>query len=65
MMPNDQPHRKTSYHYFRLWVKQGTGSGTITPSGTWPGSSSVKKPRPLQSSIAKAFAQLANPDFVA
>lgn len=23
MMPNDLPHWKTCYHYFRLWAKQG------------------------------------------
>lgn len=23
MMPNDLPHWKTCYHYFRLWSKQG------------------------------------------
>lgn len=23
MMPNDFPHWKTTYHYFRLWAKQG------------------------------------------
>ena len=66
MIPNDLPHWKTAYHYFRLWAK----------AGVWKAIHDAvrdmvrvihgkKKPRPLRSSTAKAFALLAKPEYVA
>ena len=60
MMPNDLPSWKTCYHYFRIWAKQGIWEkiqnelrdGARLKAGK-------KKPRPLRSLTAKAFAQLA------
>jgi len=66
MMPNDLPNWKTCYHYFRLWAKQGHWErihNTIRDLARL--ASGKKKPRPLRLLTAKAFAQLANPDFVA
>lgn len=66
MMPNDLPHWKTCYHYFRLWAKQGHWERihhAIRDLARLK--HGKKKPRLLRSSIAKAFEQLANPDFVA
>jgi len=65
MMPNDLPHWKTCYHYFRIWAKQGV----------WLNIHEIlrdqarlalgkKKPRPLRSSTVKVFAQLASEEFV-
>lgn len=66
MMPNDLPHWKTCYHYFRLWAKQGHWERihhAIRDLARLKHGN--KKPRRLRYSIAKAFAQLANPDLVA
>ena len=66
MMPNDLPHWKTCYHYFRLWAKQGYWEKihhAIRDKARLK--VGKKKPRPLRYLIAKAFEQLANPDFVA
>lgn len=66
MMPNDLPHWKTCYHYFRLWAKQGHWERihhVIRDLACLE--HGIEKPRLLRSSIGKAFAQLANPDFVA
>ena len=66
MMPNDLPHWKTCYHYFRLWAKQGHWERIHHAIRDMARLKlGKKKPRQLRSSIAKAFAQLANPDFVA
>ena len=66
MMPNDLPHWKTCYHYFRLWAKQGhwerIHSSLRDMSRLAAGK---KKPRQLRLSIVKAFEQLASPEFVA
>ena len=66
MMPHDLPHWKTCYHYFRLWAKQGHWERVHhAVRDLLRLKSGKKKPRPLRSSIAKAFEQLANPEFVA
>lgn len=66
MMPHDLPHWKTCYHYFRLWAKQGVWEKIHHSLRDMARlSQGKKKPRPLRSSTARAFAQLANPDFVA
>jgi transposase len=66
MMPNDLPNWKTCYHYFRLWAKQGVWEKIDTALRDLVRTASgKKKPRPLRSLTAKAFTQLANPDFVA
>jgi len=66
MMPNDLPHWKTCYHYFRLWAKQGHWERIHHAIRDLVRlKSGKKKPRLLRSSIVKAFAQLASPDFVA
>ena len=66
MMPHDLPPWKTCYHYFRLWAKQGHWERIHHAVRDLARVKlGKKKPRPLRSSIAKAFAQLANPDFVA
>ena len=66
MMPNDLPHWKTCYHYFRLWAKQGHWErihhairDLVRPLH------GKKKPRLLRSLTAKAFELLANADYVA
>jgi putative transposase len=65
MMPNDLPHWKTCYHYFRLWAKQGHWERIHTAlRDAVRLAAGKKKPRPLRLSIVKAFAQLANPEFV-
>ena len=65
MMPNDLPPWKTCYHYFRLWAKQGHRERIHhAVRDIARVKLGKKKPRPLRSSIAKAFAQLANPEFV-
>ena len=65
MMPNDLPHWKTCYHYFRLWAKLGhwerIHSGLRDMARL---ASGKKKPRLLRLSIVKAFEQLASPEFV-
>ena len=66
LMPHDLPHWKTCYHYFRLWAKQGHWERihyAIRDLARLK--QGKKKPRLLRSSIVKAFAQLASPDFVA
>ncbi len=66
MMPNDLPHWKTSYHYFRLWAKQGVWlriHDALRDSARL--ALGKKKPRPLRSSTVKVFEQLASPEFVA
>lgn len=66
LMPHDLPHWKTCYHYFRLWAKQGYWERIHHAIRDLARLKlGKKKPRLLRSSIAKAFAQLANPDFVA
>jgi putative transposase len=66
MMPHDLPHWKTCYHYFRLWAKQGHWERIHHAVRDLARvKNGKKKPRLLRPSIAKAFAQLANPDFVA
>lgn len=66
MMPHDLPHWKTCYHYFRLWAKGGHWERIHHAIRDLARLKlGKKKPRLLRSSIAKAFAQLANPDFVA
>ena len=66
MIPNDLPHWKTVYHYFRLWAKLGIWQkvhDSIRDLARLE--HGKKKPRPLRSSTAKAFAQLAKPEYVA
>jgi putative transposase len=64
-MPNDLPHWKTCYHYVRLWAKQGHWELIHTAlRDAVRLAAGKKKPRPLRLSIVKAFAQLANPEFV-
>lgn len=66
MMPHDLPPWKTCYHYFRLWAKQGYWERIHHAiRDLLRLKVGKKKPRLLRSSIAKAFEQLANPDFVA
>lgn len=65
MMPHDLPHWKTCYHYFRLWAKQGWWKqihDTLRDKARLK--VGKKKPPRLRSLTAKAFAQLANPEFV-
>jgi transposase len=65
MMPNDLPHWKTCYHYFRLWSKLGFWK-QIHDAIRDQARAAVgkKKPQRLRFLTAKAFEQLANPDFV-
>lgn len=66
MMPHDLPHWKTCYHYFRIWAKQGVWyelHEKLRDLARLAGGK--KKPPQLRSLTAKAFAQLANPEFVA
>lgn len=66
MMPNDLPHWKTCYHYFRLWAKQEIWKkihDSLRDQARLK--HGKKKPQRLRLSIVKAFAQLANPEFVA
>ena len=66
MMPNDLPHWKTCYHYFRLWAKAGAWEGIHHALRDMARlGHGKKKPRRLRSSTARAFGRLANPDFVA
>jgi len=66
MMPDDLPHWKTCYHYFRLWAKLGHWERIHHALRDAARSAlGKKKPRPLRSSIVRAFAQLASPEFVA
>jgi putative transposase len=65
MMPNDLPHWKTCYHYFRLWAKLGHWErihSTLRDMARL--ASGKKKPRLLRLSIVKAFGQLASQEFV-
>lgn len=65
MMPHDLPHWKTCYHYFRLWAKQGYWEKiqhAIRDKARLK--AGKKKPRPLRPLTAKAFTQLATPEFV-
>lgn len=65
-MPNDLPHWKTCYHYFRLWAKQGHWQRIHDAIRDLLRMKHGKKePRLLRSSTARVFAQLANPDYVA
>ena len=65
MMPNDLPHWKTCYHYFRLWAKLGHWERIHAALRDMARlATGKKKPRPLRLSIAKAFEQLASPEFV-
>ena len=65
MMPNDLPHWKTCYHYFRLWAKLGHWKRIHTALRDMARlAAGKKKPRPLRLSIVKAFGQLASPEFV-
>ena len=65
-MPHDLPPWKTCYHYFRLWAKQGHWERIHHALRDLARlKQGKKKPRLLRSSTAKAFGQLANPDFVA
>lgn len=65
MMPNDLPHWKTCYHYFRLWAKHGHWERihhALRDRARLE--HAKKKPRLLRLLTAKAFEQLANPEFV-
>jgi putative transposase len=65
MMPNDLPHWKTCYHYFRLWAKLGYWERIHSALRDLARlASGKKKPRRLRLSIVKAFEQLASPEFV-
>ena len=65
MMPNDLPHWKTCYHYFRLRAKPGHWERIhTTPRDMARLATGKKKPRPLRLSIVKAFGQPAGPEFV-
>ena len=65
MMPNDLPHWKTCYHYFRLWAKQGHWERIHAALRDMARLVAGKKsPDPLRLSIVKAFGQLASPEFV-
>ena len=65
MMPNDLPPWKTCYHYFRIWAKQGVWERIHHHLRDLARlKAGKKKPRPLRSLTAKAFAQLATPEFV-
>jgi len=66
MMPGDLPCWKTVYHYFRLWAKNGVWKqihDRLRDKARL--AAGKKKPRPLRSSTVKAFALLANPEYVA
>jgi len=66
MVPNDMPHWKTVYHYFRLWAKLGVWQKVHDSVRDLARlQHGKKKPRPLRSSTAKAFEQLARPEYVA
>jgi putative transposase len=65
MMPNDLPHWKTCYHYFRLWAKLGYWEQIHHAIRDMVRLAvGKKKPRLLRLSIVKAFGQLASPEFV-
>src|SRR4051812_35609273 len=63
-MPNDLAPWKTCYHYFRLWAKLGIWEkvhhALLDRARLAAGK---KKPQRLRSSTARAFAQLASPEF--
>ena len=64
-MPVDLPPWKTCYHYFRLWAKLGVWERihhALRDRARL--AAGKKKPPRLRSSTAKAFAQLASPEFV-
>lgn len=66
MVPNDLPPWKTVYHYFRKWSKEGVWIVIHDALRDFARQMhGKKKPRPLRYSTAKAFAQLAKPEFVA
>ena len=66
MMPHDLPPWKTCYHYFRKWAKQGHWERIHHAIRDMARLKlGKKKPRPLRSSTAKAFEQLARPEYVA
>ena len=66
MIPNDLPHWKTVYHYFRLWSQQGVWIAIHDAIRDLARlAHGKKKPRPLRSSTARAFALLAKPEYVA
>jgi putative transposase len=65
-IPNDMPHWKTVYHYFRLWAKLGVWQKVHDSVRDLARlQHGKKKPRQLRSSTAKAFEQLARPEYVA
>ena len=65
MMPNDLPHWKTCYHYFRLWAKLGHWERIHHAIRDMARLAAGKKsPDRCGSSIVKAFGQLASPEFV-
>jgi putative transposase len=66
MIPNDLPHWKTVYHYFRLWAKLGIWQKVHDAIRDMARlNHGKKKPQLLRSSTVKAFAQLAKPEYVA
>lgn len=66
MLPNDLPHWKTVYHYFRLWAKLGIWQKVHDAIRDMARlNHGKKKPRALRSSTVKAFARLARPEYVA
>ena len=66
MIPNDLPPWKTVYHYFREWSKEGIWIGIHDALRDFARQMhGKKKPRPLRYSTARAFAQLAKPEYVA
>lgn len=65
MMPHDLPPWKTCYHYFRIWAKQGLWERIHNHLRDLARlKAGKKKPQALRSLTAKAFAQLATPEFV-
>ena len=65
MMPDDLPHWKTCHHYFRLWAKLGYWERIHHTIRDMARLAVGEKPRPPRLSIARAFGQLASPEFVA
>ena len=65
MMPNDLPPWKTCYHYFRIWAKQGVWEAVHHKLRDLARlKAGKKKPQPLRFLTARAFEQLATPEFV-
>jgi transposase len=66
MIPNDLPHWKTCYHYFRLWSKERLWQKIHDQVRDWTRvQSGKKKTQALRSSTLKVLKQLINPDYVA